>query len=68
MGVGIFGCDETNLEWQQTNTRIATAKLWKQFNNAMFSTSSSIDVGPSDYQPGSTLTAITGKWTGHVTE
>jgi hypothetical protein len=62
--VDIFGAADTNLDWSFQSCQIARTTCQLFFKNAVISTSSSSDHGKSDFQPGGTITAITGKWTG----
>jgi hypothetical protein len=64
--VSMFGCTETNLEWNISN-RSQVHKIGKKYcKQITTSTSSSDDTNLTDYQPGGTLTGVVGKWTGRV--
>jgi hypothetical protein len=62
--VDIFGAAETNLDWTPQSKQIARNMCQSVYKNATITTSSSNDHGKTEYQPGGTLTVVTGKWTG----
>lgn len=67
LNIDIIGTAETNMLWTESVRRRAQ-HLMKQSvqTQTHIATSSSIDAGLSDYQPGGTATGIFGKWTGRI--
>jgi hypothetical protein len=64
--IDMFGFAETNMKWNvRTNNTVRTI-LKKHFKTFSVSTSSSNEVIRTAYQPGRTLTCITGKYTGKI--
>jgi hypothetical protein len=64
LNVDIIGTAETNLDWTPASRNIARTTCQSFYQNAILTTSSSIDHAKTDFQPGGTLTTVTGKWTG----
>jgi hypothetical protein len=62
--IDVFGITETNIDWNTSLKMTARSLCQRHFTNALLSTASSSDQGKSDFQPGGTMTAITGRWTG----
>jgi hypothetical protein len=66
--VDVFGVAETNIDWKGPTRTIARNQCQSFYKNALIATSSSTDHGTSDFQPGGTLTTVTGRWTGRNTK
>jgi hypothetical protein len=64
MQIDIFVIAETNLDWNTQLTSTARRICQQHYHNAIIATSSSRDHGASDFHPGGTMTAVTGKWSG----
>jgi hypothetical protein len=68
LNIDIFGCSETNIAWHTSNHQYAQSIIKKCNNQARLATSSSLDTGPTDYQPGGVCNCVTGSWTGRIIE
>lgn len=68
IGASIISLSETNTSWhhfsQLSNTQKIFKKIWK---TSAFQVSHSSENFRSNYKPGGTLTAVTGKWTSRIT-
>jgi hypothetical protein len=66
--IDVFGCAETNLNWNESKRRFAQHHILKHNKHANLITSSSIENGATDYQPGGVANCVTGNWTGRIIE
>lgn len=64
--VDVFGAAETNINWNHTRNQQAKNILQRHSKICSVSTSSNAEKNPTSYQPGGTISAMFGKYTGRI--